>query len=195
MSVLSHRHALLIDGFGVSAWPARLLLVVGGSLLLWLSAKVHVPFYPVPMTFQSMVAIMIGMAFGPRLGAATVLLYLAEGAVGMPVFSGTPERGIGLAYMSGPTGGYLLGFVLAAFGTGLLAQHGFGRTILSTALAMAVGIMLIYLPGLLWLGVLFGWDSAILELGLWPFLTADLAKLLLAACLMPGIWALARRFR
>src|SRR5690349_16484491 len=102
-----------------AASPARSVflkaaIVVGGSLVLWASAKLQVPFYPVPMTFQSLVVLAIGMAFGWRIGAATVALYLIEGAAGLPVFAGTPERGIGLAYMVGPTGGYLLGYLLAA---------------------------------------------------------------------------------
>ncbi|MDH5749223.1 MAG: biotin transporter BioY, partial [Rhodospirillales bacterium] len=104
-------------------WPARKrlgvyrqgALAVAGSLLLILSAKISIPFWPVPMTMQTFAVLVIGMAYGPRLGLATVLLYLAEGAFGMPVFAGTPEKGIGLAYMMGPTGGYLVGFAVSAF--------------------------------------------------------------------------------
>ena len=88
-------------------------LAVLGSIALWISAKISIPFWPVPLTMQTLVVLMIGMAFGSRLGVATIFLYLAEGAVGLPVFSGTPEKGIGLAYMMGTTGGYLVGFVLA----------------------------------------------------------------------------------
>lgn len=112
-------------------WPARgaapplrvLLLALLGSVLLTISAKIEVPFYPVPMTMQTLVVLLLGMAYGARLGAATVLLYLAEGAVGLPVFAGTPERGIGIAYMMGPTGGYLAGFVLSAAITGWLTER------------------------------------------------------------------------
>ena len=112
-------------------WPARgasrplraLLLALLGSALLTISAKLEVPFYPVPMTMQTLVVLLLGMAYGARLGAATVLLYLAEGAVGLPVFAGTPERGIGIAYMMGPTGGYLVGFVLSAAITGWLTER------------------------------------------------------------------------
>jgi len=180
-------------------WPAHglaslqgllrgLLLAVGGSLLLWASAKVHVPFYPVPMTMQTLVVLAIGMAYGWRLGAATVILYLAEGAMGLPVFSGTPEKGIGVAYMLGGTGGYLLGFILAAATTGWLAERGWDRNVITTALAMLVGNALIYAPGLLWLGTLFGWDKPVLAWGMTPFLLGDLVKLVLAAALMPIVW-------
>jgi len=180
-------------------WPAHgmvslqgllrgLLLAVGGSLLLWASAKVQVPFYPVPMTMQTLVVLAIGMAYGWRLGAATVILYLAEGAMGLPVFSGTPEKGIGVAYMLGGTGGYLIGFVLAAAATGWLAERGWDRNVATTALAMLVGNAVIYAPGLLWLGTLFGWDKPILAWGMTPFLMGDLVKLVLAAALMPIVW-------
>ena len=145
------------------------------------------------MTLQTMVVLMIGMAFGSRLGAATVLLYLVEGAFGLPVFSGTPERGIGLAYMAGPTGGYLAGFLAAAGLAGWLAERGLGRGVASTALCMLLGIVVIYGAGLLWLATLVGWDQRVLALGLFPFLGAELLKLSLASCLMPALWMLVRR--
>jgi len=164
------------------------VLAVVGSLLLWASAKVHVPFYPVPMTMQTFVVLALGMAYGWRLGAATVLLYLAEGALGMPVFSGTPEKGLGLAYMAGSTGGYLFGFVLAAAASGWLAERGWDRNAVTTALAMLIGNILIYMPGLLWLGVLFGWDKPILAWGLFPFILGDVVKVALAAAVLPLAW-------
>ena len=116
-----------------------MLLAVAGSLLLWASAKINVPFWPVPMTMQTFVVLGLGAAFGWRLGMATVALYLLEGAFGLPVFAGTPEKGIALAYMTGPTGGYLAGFVLAAGVTGWLAERGFDRNYLTTAAAMLIG--------------------------------------------------------
>jgi len=186
-------------------WPASLemnaftralrgtSLAVLGSLLIWLCAKIQVPFYPVPMTMTTFAILAIGMAYGWRLGAATVLLYLAEGAMGLPVFVGTPEKGIGLAYMLGGTGGYLIGFVLAAACVGWLAERGWDKNALSTAMAMLVGNALIYIPGLLWLGTLFGWDKPILAWGLFPFVLADLTKLALAAALMPLSWKLLGR--
>jgi len=170
-------------------------LAVVGSLLIWLSAKIQVPFYPVPMTMGTLAVLAIGMAYGWRLGAATVVLYLAEGAMGLPVFSGTPEKGIGLAYMLGGTGGYLVGFVIAAASVGWLAERGWDKNVLSTAVAMLVGNALIYLPGLLWLGILFGWDKPILTWGFTPFVLGDLAKLALAAALMPLSWKLLGRPR
>lgn len=184
-----------------SLWPEQSankilrygVLMVVGSLLLTLAAKVQVPFYPVPMTMQTLVVLGIGMAYGWRLGGATVLLYLAEGAAGLPVFAGTPEKGIGLAYMLGGTGGYLLGFVLAAGICGRLAEMGWDRNVLTTALAMFIGNVVIYVPGVLWLGALFGWDKPILEWGLTPFLYGDLMKLVLAAIILPLAWQLVRR--
>ena len=168
------------------------LLAVMGSLALWLSAKTQVPFYPVPITMQTFVVLALGMAFGWRLGAATVLLYLAEGSLGLPVFAGTPERGIGLAYMLGPTGGYLLGFLFAAVVVGWLGQRGWDRHIATTVAAMALGTAIIYIPGLIWLGMVIGWDKPVLELGLWPFLPGDALKIALAALLLPSIWRLSR---
>jgi len=164
------------------------LLAVTGSLLIWASAKIQVPFYPVPMTMQTLVILSIGMAYGWRLGAATVLLYLAEGASGLPVFAGTPEKGIGLAYMLGGTGGYLIGFVLAAAATGWLAERGWDRGVGKTLAAMFVGNVLIYIPGILWLGALFGWDKPVLEWGLYPFLLGDVFKMALAAAIVPLVW-------
>jgi biotin transport system substrate-specific component len=136
----------------------------------------------------------LGMAYGWRLGGATLLLYLAEGAMGLPVFAGTPEKGIGVAYMLSGTGGYLIGFVLAAALCGWLAERGWDRRFMTTALALLIGNIAIYVPGLLWLGSLFGWDKPILEWGLTPFLLGDLTKLLLAAVALPIVWrALKRR--
>ena len=171
-----------------------LLLAVVGSLALWLSAKIQVPFYPVPITMQTFVVLVMGMAFGWRLGATTVLLYLAEGMVGLPVFAGTPERGIGLGYMVGPTGGYLLGFLLAAAAVGWLGQRGWDRRIATTLAAMVLGTLIIYVPGLTWLGVVIGWDKPVLELGLWPFLLGDALKIALAALVLPSIWRIFRHY-
>lgn len=194
MIQLTHAHPTLAStlwsGERTPALVKNLLLVVVGSLALAISAKIQVPFYPVPMTMQTFVVLGIGMAMGWKLGAATVLLYLAEGALGLPVFSGTPEKGIGLAYMLGGTGGYLLGFVAAAAVVGFLAERGWDRSFFGTALAMLLGNVMIYVPGLIWLGALFGWDKPILVWGLTPFLLGDLTKLLLAAGLMPVLWKL-----
>ncbi|GLS38650.1 biotin transporter BioY [Mesorhizobium tianshanense] len=166
----------------------NVFLVIAGSLALWLSAKLQVPFYPVPMTMQTFVVLVIGTAFGWRLGAATIALYLAEGALGLPVFAGTPEKGIGLAYMAGPTGGYLLGYLPAAALCGFLANHGWDRRIVTMALSMLLGTVVIYAFGLSWLGTVVGWDKPILAWGLTPFILGDLLKLALAAAVLPLAW-------
>ncbi len=168
-------------------------LAVAGSIALWISAKVQIPFYPVPMTLQTLVVLVVGMAYGWKLGGATIALYLAQGAMGLPVFAGTPEKGIGLAYMFGPTGGFLLGFLLAAVAVGYLAERGWDRNILSTAGAMLIGTTLIYIPGLLWLGSVIGFDQPVLEYGIKPFLLGDVFKLVLAALFMPMIWNVVKR--
>lgn len=157
-----------------------LLLAALGSALLTLSAKVQVPFHPVPMTLQTLVVLLIGMTFGARLGAAVVLLYLAEGAAGLPVFAGTPARGLGLAYMVGPTGGYLLGFALAAAIAGWIVER--RRDLAGLVVAVVAGFAAIYLPGLLWLASFVG-PSQALALGLAPFVLGDLVKAGLAVAL------------
>jgi biotin transport system substrate-specific component len=176
-------------------WPAEgrsrllraTLLALIGSLLLALSAKIQVPFWPVPMTMQTFVVLVIGAAYGLRLGTATVLLYLIEGAVGLPVFAGTPEKGIGLAYMAGPTGGYLVGFLAAAALCGWLAERGWDRSLALTLVAMAAGHALIFVFGLAWLATLMPFTKAV-AVGLTPFWAATVLKTLLATAVMPLCW-------
>lgn len=168
----------------------KMLMVLVGSLALWVSAKIQIPFYPVPMTMQTTVVFMIGMAYGWRLGGLTIMLYLFEGAMGLPVFSGTPEKGLGLVYMMGTTGGYLLGFFFAAVLLGWLAEKGWDRNYISTAVAMILGNAVIYSFGLLWLGSVVGWDKPLLEWGMLPFLMGDAVKLALASLLLPTVWKL-----
>ena len=170
-----------------AALARSLALMLAGSLLLWASAKVQVPFYPVPMTFQTAVVFLIGLAYGPRLGALTVLLYLLEGALGWPVFAGTPEKGLGLAYMAGPTGGYLAGFVAAAAITGLVAER--STRPLATALGVLLATLAIYALGASWLAGFVGPAKA-LSLGVVPFLLGDAVKLALVTAL--GAAGLAR---
>lgn len=166
-------------------------LVALGTLALYASAKVQVPFYPVPATLQTLVVMLIGAFYGPRLAAATVLAYLAEGAAGLPVFVGTPERGIGLLYMTGPTGGFLIGFVAMAATAGWLAAKGFARTLVGAlGVALAANVVL-YAFGLAWLGTLIGFDKAIAG-GAVPFLLSDAVKIGLAASLMAASGRLAR---
>ena len=182
-------------------WPAagqsqiirNTILAVVGTALLALSAKINVPFYPVPMTMQTFVVLTLGMAYGWRLGGATLALYLIEGAVGLPVFAGTPEKGIGIAYMMGSTGGYLVGFVLAAMLCGYLAERGWDRNVFTTAFAMVLGNIVIFALGLFWLGTLFGWDKPILEWGLIPFIPGGIAKTALAACVLPLCWQIIKK--
>lgn len=171
------------------------LMTLLGTALLTVCAKIQIPFYPVPLTMGTFAVLMIGMTYGWRLASATLLLYMAEGAAGLPVFAGTPEKGIGLAYMMGGTGGYLVGYVLAAGACGWLAERGWDRHFASTVLVMLVGNALVYVPGLLWLGALYGWDKPILGWGLTPFILGDLTKLALAAALMPLAWKLIRKWK
>jgi biotin transport system substrate-specific component len=160
-----------------------------GVCLLTLSAKVQVPFWPVPMTMQTLVVLMLGMAYGPWLGAGTALAYLAVGAMGFPVFAGTPERGIGLPYMLGPTGGFLLGFVAAAWLAGVLAARGWDRTILRCGVANLLGTAVIIAAGIAWLVPAVGLVRAI-EVGFVPFLASSVVKIALGAVSLPMIWRL-----
>ena len=165
-----------------SIW-AKIVLAIAGSALLAVSAKVQIPFWPVPMTMQTFVVLVIGMAYGARLGAATLGLYLAEGAVGLPVFA----TGSGLGYLIGPTGGYLAGFVLATYVIGLLASRGWDRSMEKTLAAMVSGTLLIFMPGILWLSTFIGIEKAVTA-GLTPFLLSEGLKILLAVLIMPLIW-------
>ncbi len=167
----------------------NVILAVLGSLALWASAKVQVPFYPVPMTLQTLVVLGLGAVMGWRLAGATVMLYLAQGAAGLPVFAGTPEKGLGLVYMAGPSGGYLVGFIFAAMLVGYLAQSGASKNVFKMFAAMVLGTAVIYLLGVGWLANLIGLEKAI-TFGLLPFLYGDLLKAALAAGIFPAIWSL-----
>ena len=171
-----------------------ILLVVGGSLLMTASAKIQVPFWPVPMTMQTFAALVIGATFGPRLGFAAVVFYLLQGAVGLPVFAGGPEKGIGLAYLAGPTGGYLIGCALAAWVVGTLARRGWDRTLGRSVAAFLIGDVVIFTCGMTWLGMLIGADK-VFAAGLLPFLPGEVLKIALAAVLLPAAWRLIRARR
>jgi biotin transporter BioY len=160
-------------------------LIICGSLLIALSAQVAIG-WPVPFTGQTFAVLMIGALFGARRGSLAVLAYLLEGAAGLPVFS----RGGGLPVLLGPTGGYLVGFVAAAFVTGSLAQKGWDRRIGTTILAMVFGNLAIYAFGLFWLCCLTGVNRTVLAVGLYPFVIGDLLKIILAAILLPSGWRL-----
>ena len=178
---------------GSQLWTKRFVLFVAGIVALWVSAKVQIATVPVPVTLQMLVVMVIGAAYGPRLGFATVAGYLALGAQGLPVFAGTPEKGIGLAYMMGPTGGYLIGFALAAVVVGALARAGFDRNPLSMIVAMAAGIPPVYIPGVnrlsaTW-GAALGWENWY-AYGLKTFNWVDALKLVVAVIAFPAIWKL-----
>ncbi len=152
-------------------------VVVLGVALITICAKIHVPFWPVPMTLHTLAVMAIALAVGPRLATATFLAYLAAGALGLPVFSGTPERGIGLTYMVGPTGGYLLGYLAASWITGTLAL---GRGTLGRTAAMLAGLAVTYAIGLPWLGLYVPADK-ILPFGFTPFILGDLINIAMVA--------------
>jgi biotin transport system substrate-specific component len=159
-------------------------LVVFGSLLLAVSAQFKIPLYPVPVTGQTLVVLLIGMTYGARLGGITISAYLFEGALGLPVFAGGAA---GVAVLVGPTGGYLFGFLLASAAMGYLAERGMGRTAASTITAMVIGNCVIYLCGVFWLANFIGFDKAVAA-GVLPFLYGDALKLFVAAGLMPLAW-------
>ena len=175
---------------GFRAMRAVLLALVGSALVA-ISAQIQVPMYPVPMTMQPFAVIVIGAAFGARLGAATLLVYMAEGALGLPVFAGLKG---GAAMLTGPTAGYIVGFVLASGAVGWLAERGWDRNIVTTVAAMTIGMALIYLPGVAWLASLIGTEKAIAA-GMMPFLVGDAVKIALAALVLPGAWWLIGRSR
>jgi len=160
------------------------LMVSLGTIALTISAKLKIPFYPVPMTMQTFVVLFLGMAFGYKIGFATVGVYLLEGIIGIPVFSNSPEKGVGLIYFTGPTMGYLIGFLFAVFFAGYLNLKN-NIFIIFSKLTFAVST--IYLFGTLWLGTLIGWDKPIVQLGVTPFLLAELFKICLLTLLAKNI--------
>ena len=177
---------------GMARLATQIFLAVLGTLLLTLSAKTRVVLGPVDMSLQTLVVLLIGASFGMRLGVATLLLYLAEGAMGFPVFQATPEKGIGIAYMLGSTGGYLAGFVLMAAIAGWAADRGWDRNVLKLLAAMIVAEIVMMAMGWAWLSTLIGAEKA-WTFGVLPFILPDAVKVALAACLLPAAWSLGRR--
>lgn len=175
---------------GTALRVKQAVLVVLGIAVLAIAAKIKVPMWPVPITMGTFAVLSIGAAYGARLGLVTIFGYMIVGALGFDVFAGTTAEQYGLTYMMGGTGGYLVGYVLATLALGALAQRGWDRSVLWMALAMVIGTVLIYVPGLVWLGQLYGWDKPILAWGLTPFLIGDAVKLVLAAMLLPALWKL-----
>lgn len=168
------------------------LLISFGVSLLILSAKTQIPFYPVPMTLQTMIILLIGLAYGSTIGVATVISYLALGALALPVFAGAPEKGIGITYMIGPTGGFLLGMLIATYVMGKFSVYKYDRSYALTFLAMLVGEVIIFACGLAYMGILLGWDKPILQWGLIPFISAEALKIIFVTMLMPTIWKFAK---
>jgi len=162
----------------------NLFLAILGTILLAISAKVKIPFWPVPMTMQTFVVLLLGVVYGWKLGLFTVSLYLLEGIVGLPVFAGTPEKGVGLIYFTGPTMGYLIGFLVAVSLTGFFT---FNKNFFKNFTKLVFSVSFIYLLGLIWLGSLIGWDKPVFKLGAQPFLLAELLKVLILAILIPKI--------
>ena len=167
-----------IKNFTHSKLIKNIFIILIGSIFLAISSKIKIPFYPVPMTMQTLVVLILGIGFGWKLGVATVSLYLFEGIIGLPVFSGTPEKGVGLIYFTGPTMGYLLGFLVTVFFAG---KFNYNDNLIINFLKLTFAISFIYILGMFWLGSLIGWDKPIFELGAKPFLLAELFKILLVA--------------
>jgi len=161
-----------------------ILAIFLGSILLTISSKIKIPFYPVPMTMQTFMVLFLGMSFGYKIGLATVSLYLVEGILGLPVFSNSPEKGVGIVYFTGPTMGYLIGFLFATF---LAGYFNFNKNILNNILKLFLSVSTIYILGVFWLGNLIGWDKPIIQLGVTPFLLAELFKITILALLAKNI--------
>ena len=167
----------IVKNFTNSKLLKRIFIALLGTVLLAISSKIKIPFYPVPMTMQTLVVLIIGIAFGWKLGLATIALYLFEGIIGLPVFSGTPEKGVGLIYFTGPTMGYLVGFLVTVFLSGFFNYE---NNLLINFIKLSFATSFIYVFGLLWLGGIIGWDKPIFQLGAQPFLLAELFKILIA---------------
>jgi biotin transport system substrate-specific component len=161
-----------------------LLVIFLGSVLLAISAKIKIPFYPVPMTMQTFVVLFLGISFGYKVALATVSLYLLEGILGLPVFSNSPERGVGWTYFTGPTMGYLIGFLAACFFSSLIKVSDRYPIIIAK---LILSVSSIYILGILWLGNIIGWDKPIFELGVAPFLLAEIFKIALLLILTKKI--------
>ncbi|TIL65976.1 biotin transporter BioY [Mesorhizobium sp.] len=184
--------SLALPEKGAARLATQLLLAIVGTLLLTLSAKTRVLLGPVDISMQTLAVFLIAAAFGMRLGVATLLLYMAEGAMGLPVFQGTPEKGIGIAYMLGSTGGYLAGFVVMAAIVGWAADRGWDRHPVKLFNAILVAEIVMMAMGFAWLALLIGPEKS-WQFGVVPFIVGDLIKVALAASLVPAVWSLLRR--
>ncbi|MCB1333546.1 MAG: biotin transporter BioY [Roseivivax sp.] len=198
MSIAATRN-VLVETFGATEGASlrvkQAALVAFGIAALAVAAKISVPMWPVPITMGTFAVLTIGAAYGAGLGLVTILGYMLVGALGFDVFAGSSAEKFGLTYMMGGTGGYLVGYVLATAALGMLARRGWDRSAPKMAGAMLIGNALIYVPGLIWLGMLYGWDKPILQWGLTPFLIGDAVKLALAAMILPAAWKFVGRAR
>ena len=158
--------------------------IIFGSIALTISAKIKIPFYPVPMTMQTFVVLFLGVSLGYKIGLASIGLYLFEGILGLPVFSNSPEKGVGLIYFTGPTMGYLIGFLTAGY---LASKVNSKDSLLLILVKLTIATSTIYMFGLLWLGTLIGWDKPIIALGAQPFLLAEIFKVVLLAMITKQI--------
>ncbi|MER8991577.1 biotin transporter BioY [Mesorhizobium sp. M0678] len=184
--------SLALPEKGAARLAGQLLLAIAGTLLLILSAKTKVMLGPVDISMQTLAVFLIAASFGMRLGVATLLLYMAEGALGLPVFQSTPEKGIGIAYMLGSTGGYLAGFVVMAAIVGWAADRGWDRHPIKLFNAMLVAEIVMMVMGFAWLALLIGPEKS-WQFGVLPFIVGDLIKVALAASLVPAVWSLLKR--
>lgn len=184
--------SLALPESGTSRLATQLFLAIAGTLVLTLSAKTKVMLGPVDISMQTLAVLLIAATFGMRLGVATVLLYMAEGAMGFPVFQSTPEKGIGVAYMLGSTGGYLAGFVIMAAIVGWAADRGWDRHPIKLFNAMLVAEVVMMAMGFAWLALLIGPEKS-WQFGVVPFIVGDLIKVALAASLVPAVWSLLKR--
>ena len=181
----------IISKYKIKDTPTKILISFLFTILIALSSKISVPFYPVPMTMQTFVVLLCGVILGPRFGFITLSLYLFEGAIGLPVFQGTPEKGLGIMYLMGPTGGYLIGFIISAFIAGLLfskeisfnmkffVKYNKNENFISVFIKLLIALIPVYLFGLIWLGTVLGWDKPILNFGLYPFMLGEFFKITL----------------
>jgi biotin transport system substrate-specific component len=181
---------VILPQIGLAIFLKRILLVLVGIAVLVLAAKIKVPMFPVPITMGTFAVLIIGAAYGPRLGLATIVGYMIIGLLGFDVFAGSSSEHNGLTYMMGSTGGYLVGYLAAIVALGFAARRGWDRSVPQMAVALLVGNVLIYVPGLIWLGMLYGFSAQILTWGLTPFLFGDAVKLVLAALLVPAAWSI-----
>ena len=166
----------IVKNFTSSKLIKKIFIALLGTVFLAISSKIKIPFYPVPMTMQTLMVLVIGIGFGWKLGLATIILYLFEGIIGLPVFSGTPEKGIGVVYFTGPTMGYLIGFLVAVFLSGFFS---YGKNLFIIFIKLSFATSFIYIFGMFWLGSLIGWEKPIFKLGAQPFLLAELFKILI----------------